>query len=169
MGRAINGAVAEAMRAQSEALRQMHVAMEQMHAGMQGNRDSMRLHMTEMREGMRARQEALIAAARAGEEVRRQLTPERMAMIARATADAKVAVRRGLAEGAIGMERGARAMDEAAEKLRSPQYRAEQIQRDARDGRRTTDAQLLAAIPKLHAGAEKLRAAAERMRSEPRE
>jgi hypothetical protein len=69
-------------------------------------------------------------------------------------------------EGARGMEQGARQMDETAEKLRSPEYRAEQIARSAREGRTVTDAELVAAIPKLHEGARKLREGAVRMRSE---
>jgi beta-lactamase regulating signal transducer with metallopeptidase domain len=124
-----------------------------------------------VREAMGASRDAMREAARASEEVRRELTPERMAEIRRAAEEARVATRRGLVEGsrgmedgARGMEQGARQMDEEAEKLRSPQYRAEQIARSAREGHRVTDAELLAAIPKLHDGADKLRKGAVRMR-----
>jgi beta-lactamase regulating signal transducer with metallopeptidase domain len=126
---------------------------------------------TAVREAMGASRDAMREAARAREEVRRALTPERMAEIRRAAEEARVATRRGLAEGsrgmeegARGMEQGARQMDEEAERLRSPQYRAEQIARAARDGRRVTDAELVAAIPRLHDGADKLRKGAVRMR-----
>ena len=70
-------------------------------------------------------------------------------------------------DGARGMEAGAREMDETAEKLRSPQFRAEQIARAARRGETVTDAQLIAAIPKLHEGAEKLRQAPSRCAPAP--
>ena len=126
-----------------------------------------------MRESEAARQEALREAARAREEVRRELTPERMAEIRRIGEQARREAMRGLAEGAVGMEegargmeRGAREMDAEAEKLRLPGYRAEQIARAAREGRTVTDAELVAAIPKLHRGAEKLREGAARMRSD---
>ncbi|HEX4736479.1 MAG TPA: M56 family metallopeptidase [Allosphingosinicella sp.] len=126
-----------------------------------------------VRESLAASQEALREAARAQEQVRRELTPERMAEIRRAAEQARIAARQGLAagaagmeEGARGMEQGARQMDSEAEKLRSPEYRAEQIARSAREGRTVTDAELVAAIPKLHEGARKLREGAVRMRSE---
>ena len=122
---------------------------------------------------MAGSQDAIREAARAREEVRRELTPQRMAQIRRAAELARVEALRGLAEGgagmeegARGMERGARQLDEEAEKLRSPQYRAEQIARSAREGRTVTDQQLVDAIPKMHKGADKMRAAAARMRSE---
>jgi hypothetical protein len=126
-----------------------------------------------VRESLAASQEGMRAAARASAEVRRELTPERMAQIRRIGEEARNDALRGLAQGAIGMEEGARGMeqgaremDETAEKLRSPQYRAEQIARAAREGRTVTDAELIAAIPKLHRGADKLRQGAVRMRSE---
>ncbi|HEX5182748.1 MAG TPA: M56 family metallopeptidase [Allosphingosinicella sp.] len=172
-----------------------------------------------VRESLAANQEALREAARAGEEVRRELTPERMAEIRRAGDQARIAAMReltpermaeirrageqariaamheltpermaeirrigeqarrealrGLAEGSVGMEAGARGMetgarqmDETAEKLRSPQYRAEQIAQAARQGRTVTDAELVAAIPKLHDGARKLREGAARLRDQ---
>lgn len=125
-----------------------------------------------VREALGASQEAMREAQRAAEEVRREMTSERVAEIRRAAAEASIATRKGLAEGshgledgARGMEAGAREMDQTAEKLRSPQFRAEQIARAAHDGRTVTDAELLAAIPKLHEGAEKLRAGAVRMRA----
>jgi beta-lactamase regulating signal transducer with metallopeptidase domain len=133
-----------------------------------------------VRDALDANREALRQSARASAEVRRVLTPERMAQIRRAAeearragAEAQLAAREGLIrgglgmeEGARGMERGARQMDEEAEKLRSPAYRAEQIARAAREGRTETDAELVAAIPKLHEGAAEMRRGAERMRRE---
>jgi hypothetical protein len=55
-------------------------------------------------------------------------------------------------------------MDEEAEKLRSPQYRAQQIARAAREGRHVTDEELVRAIPKLHGGADGMRRGAAEMR-----
>ncbi|MDB5693758.1 MAG: family metallopeptidase [Alphaproteobacteria bacterium] len=124
-----------------------------------------------LRETMESRDEAMREAARVREEVGRALAPERMAEIRRAAANARTEAisglaqgSRGMEEGARGMEEGARKMDEAAEKLRSPQYRAEQIAREARQGHNVTDAELVAAIPKLHEGAEKMRRGAVKMR-----
>lgn len=124
-----------------------------------------------VRDAMAGSQDALREAARAREEVRRELTPERLAQIRRSAELARTEALRGLAEGgagmeegARGMERGARKMDEEAERLRSPQYRAEQIARSARRGETVTDQQLIDAIPKMHKGADKMRAAAARMR-----
>ena len=55
-------------------------------------------------------------------------------------------------------------METEAEKLRSQSYRDEQIARAARQGRRLSHEELLAAIPRMQAGAEKMRRGAERMR-----
>jgi hypothetical protein len=55
-------------------------------------------------------------------------------------------------------------MDEEAEKLGSPQYRAQQIARAAREGRHLTDEELVRAIPKMHGGAEGMRRGAAEMR-----
>jgi beta-lactamase regulating signal transducer with metallopeptidase domain len=124
-----------------------------------------------LRESMGSREEAMREAARVRAEVGRSLSPERMAEIRRAAGAARDAAMRGMADGsrgmeagAVGMERGAREMDETAERLRSPQYRAEQIARAAQRGERVTDAQLIAAIPKLHEGAAKMRKGAVQMR-----
>lgn len=126
-----------------------------------------------VRDAMAGSQDALREAARAREEVRRELTPERIAQIRRSAALARTEALRGLAEGGAGMEegargleRGARNLDEEAEKLRSPQYRAEQIARSARRGETVTDQQLIDAIPKMHKGADKMRAGAARMREQ---
>jgi bla regulator protein blaR1 len=70
----------------------------------------------------------------------------------------------GMDKGADGMLRGARQMEEEADKLRSPEYRERQIARAAAEGRTVTHQELIDAIPKLRAGARKMVEGAARMR-----
>jgi hypothetical protein len=68
--------------------------------------------------------------------------------------------------GAEGMERGARQMEEEADRLGSPTYRQQRIAEAARQGRTLTDRQLLDAIPQMRAGARGMRDGAAAMRHE---
>jgi hypothetical protein len=70
----------------------------------------------------------------------------------------------GMERGADSMVRGARQMEEEADKLRSADYRERQIARAAAEGRTVTHQELIDAIPKLRAGARKMVDGAQRMR-----
>lgn len=118
-----------------------------------------------------ARREAHREAAEARAEARAEADAHSRARIAEARREAaremrreRHAIRVDLSGAADGMEEGAREMDAAAEKLRDPDYREDQIARARRRGEVQTHQELLDAIPKLRDGADKLRASAERMR-----
>jgi hypothetical protein len=106
-----------------------------------------------------ARDEALREAARSRDHVRQALELARVESRRGMAAGAE-----GMEGGARGMEQGARQMDSQAEKLRSESFRNEQIARAAREGRTVTHQDLLAMIPRLHAGADRMRQGAEKMR-----
>jgi beta-lactamase regulating signal transducer with metallopeptidase domain len=145
-GRARGEALADAARARDEAMR-----------------DAARYRADAMREAGRARSDALRETLRAREDARRAIEIARVER-RRGMADGA----EGMESGARGMEQGARHMDSEADRLRSESYRNEQIARAARQGRKLSHQELLAMIPRLHAGAEKLRRGAERMRGSAR-
>jgi bla regulator protein blaR1 len=104
-----------------------------------------------------------VAEARVAGTVRRSAS--------RIAAEAQAAARRGIAAGAAGMahgadgmERGAHGMEAEADRLRSADYRREQIAKAARRGDTVTDRQLQDLIPRLRKGARELRRSAEKMR-----
>ena len=127
-----------------------------------------------LREGARAREEGMREAMRARDEAMREVARSRDE-VKRAVELARVETQRGLAAGALGMDAGARGMDQGAremdtqaDRLRSESFRNEQIARAAREGRTMTHEELLAMIPRLHAGADRMRQGADKMRRDAR-
>lgn len=135
-------------------------------------------------EARRAAREARAAAAhaaRAGTEARAHAAPHAAAArhaheaarhahaaAARAhagAARAHEAGRAGMIQGAESMIQGAANMREAAQNLRDPAYRAREIERAAARGEVVTDAELIAAAPRLAQGADEMEARAREMRA----
>ena len=63
------------------------------------------------------------------------------------------------------MDAGAREMRQAAEQLRDPGFRAEQIRENAERGETVTDEELRAMIPRLLEQADQMEAQADQLRS----
>jgi bla regulator protein blaR1 len=122
-------------------------------------RDARREAQEAAREAQREAQQAVREAQREGHRAAREAQ--------RAQRQVRVDMSHGAAgmeKGADGMLRGARQMEEEADKLRGPEYRERQIAKAAAEGRTVTHQELIDAIPKLRAGARKMVEGAARMR-----
>jgi beta-lactamase regulating signal transducer with metallopeptidase domain len=155
ISRDVQEAIEEAMRDKEEALADAAEARE----------DAIR----ELRDAAEANEESGVSAAVRAQAFRDAQQALREAR--RVSGQALAAARRGMAEGAHGMIEGARGMEEGAahldreaDKLRSRDYREQQIARAAREGRTLTHQQLLDMIPRFHESAQGMRRGAEAMR-----